>query len=468
MAMLVSAQPGAGASERAADAVVSNVATSFAVDYVDISMDVDLSKTKVGSNSALLMTPVITNGTDSLALPAIGVYGRRRDIYYQRNENERPATDARYTYSASSRPDHLTYATTVEYQPWMNGATVNLDTRELGCCGREKASATLSDLYTIAGPAEQRSFLPSFCYLRPEVEQVKSRSISGSAFVTFPVNKTFISTTYHNNAVELSKITESIDLVRSDKDVEITSVKIVGFASPEGSYANNDRLARERTAALKAYVNKLYQFKSGLVATDYVAENWQGLRECVESSNLTNRTAILEIIDSSMEPDAKEAKIKKSYPSDYQFIAQTYLPILRRSDYTINYTVRRFTDVAEIRRLVKTEPQKLSLNELYLAAESYDAGSDDYNYVFELAARLYPADATANLNAANIAMGKGDYTAARQYLEKAGDTPQADYARGVYAALNGDYATAEPLFKRAAAAGISEANDALEQLDALK
>ena len=63
-----------------------------------------------------------------------------------------------------------------------------------------------------------------------------------------------------------------------------------------------------------------------------------------------------------------------------------------------------------------------------------EPGSDRYDEIFETAVRMFPADATANLNAANIAMGKKDMKNAERYLSKAGDTPEAVYARGIYAA----------------------------------
>ncbi len=51
-------------------------------------------------------------------------------------------------------------------------------------------------------------------------------------------------------------------------------------------------------------------------------------------------------------------------------------PALRHSDYTVDFDIRRFTDIEEIKRLVETAPQKLSLNEFYLAAQTYTPGSE--------------------------------------------------------------------------------------------
>ena len=54
-------------------------------EYLSVKMDIGLSKLDVESNRAVLLTPRLVNGPDSLDLSAIGVYGRRRYYYYVRN-----------------------------------------------------------------------------------------------------------------------------------------------------------------------------------------------------------------------------------------------------------------------------------------------------------------------------------------------------------------------------------------------
>ena len=79
--------------------------------------------------------------------------------------------------------------------------------------------------------------------------------------------------------------------------------------------------------------------------------------------------------------------------------------------------------------------------------------------------RLNPDDATANLNASNVAMSRGDLVSARKYVAKAGGTPEAVYARGVLAGLDKDYVQARRLLSQAQSMGVKEAADALEQIN---
>ena len=219
---------------------------------------------------------------------------------------------------------------------------------------------------------------------------------------------------------------------------------------------------------MKTYVQGLYHFPDSLILTSYEPEDWNGLEAYVDSTDLKNRNAILGLIRSELEADTKEKMIKTYYPEDYQFLLKNVYPGLRHSDYVVKYTVRTYTSAEDIRRIMKTQPQKLSLRELYIAAQGLEPGSEEYNEAFEIAVRMFPEDETANLNAANAAMAKGDLKGAARYLKKAGDKGESIYARGVYAALQSDFEKAEKLFTEASNQGIIEAKEALQQIIELK
>ena len=131
---------------------------------------------------------------------------------------------------------------------------------------------------------------------------------------------------------------------------------------------------------------------------------------------------------------------------------------MRRSDYVVTYVIRGF-NVQEAREIIRTQPQKLSLQEMFAVAQSYEPGSPDFNHVFDVAVRLYPDDSVANLNAANALLQAGLTEQALPYLDKAGNTPEAQNARGVALLQQGRYDEALPLLKQAQAAGLKEAEE---------
>ena len=427
--------------------------------YLTVEMDVDLTALDVDANRAVLLTPRLVNGVDSLDLPAIGIYGRRRYYYYVRNGISTISGESEKSFRVSDKPDNVAYSNLAEYSDWMNGATLKFHRSDWGCCQQ-----ILAEYDGIVG-SHHEAFFPELVFVQPKAEIEKSRSLSGSAYIDFPVDQTVIYPDYRRNTVELGKIQATIDSVRNDKDITITSVWLKGFASPESPYKHNTNLAIGRTAALKKHIGQLYHFADNIIQTDYEPEDWAGLRRYVEQSNIDHRTEIMALIDSDMEPDAKEAKIKRTYPAEYRFMLQNFYPALRHTDYRIDYNIRKFSDVEEIERIMVEQPQKLSLNEFYLVAGKYEPGTDEFTDIFQTAVRMFPNDETANLNAANAAIRRDDFGTARRSLDKAGDSAEAVYARGALAVREGDYDTARRYLNKAKEMGLDKGGRTLDELN---
>lgn len=460
--LLAGIVPEAGAQKIMEERVtVSNLAVSRADSVLFVAMDVDVSGLEVKTNREVILTPSLRKGADSLALPSLLIAGRNRYYHHLRNGLQ----DETMTLYRHGEDSVIEYRTVVPYASWMNTATLVAMNETCGCCG-DSISGGDDSLLTLR--LEPKAFVPDFAYVQPQAEAEKIREMRGSAFIDFPVNRTYIRENYRNNYAELQKIRNTIDVVRNDSDTYITSVFIKGFASPEASWATNTRLAKGRTEALKEYVRKLYEFPDSLMSTAYQPEDWEGLRRYVDTSSMANKAGILAIIDNDMIPDAKEYELKLRYPADYDFLYKNVYPGLRHSDYVVQYHVRTYSDVDEIRRIMLSEPQKLSLRELFLVAQACEPGSDEYNEVFAIAVRMFPEDEIANLNATNTALGLRDFRNAARYLEKAGNSPEAVYTRGVFAALLRDYDAAEALFKEASAKGIVKADAALKQLEEIR
>lgn len=433
--------------------------------FISVKFLLDLESVDVKSNRALLVTPYFISNTDSTELPTFGLYGRTRYLHCMRNGGEMITGKDEISFRTKDKPNVLTYEKVIPYEHWMDGATFCILSKSCGCCG-SVLDSTIDSVFTYIAPLEP--FMPKMVYLTPMAETVKSRSINGRAYIDFAVNKTNIDVLYHNNRAELAKIDATIEPIVNDADITIKSLFIKGYASPEASYKHNTRLARERTEALVNYVKLLNDFSGVEIDSDYEPEDWEGLREFVENSSFNNRDAILKIIDGSQSYDAKERLIKTKYPAEYKYLYDNCYPTLRHSDYEIDYEIRAYSDVEEIKRVMYESPQKLSLQELYLVSNEFEEGSEEYNETFDIAVRIYPNDEVANLNAANIAMTKRDLRAAERYLAKAGNSNEALYARCAYAFLAGDYVKAKQLANEAFEVGIvAESKQILNEIERL-
>ena len=437
-----------GASGVISDLPVTNASLYRNGDNMNVNLVMEFDNYKLKGNKAVLFTPYIVNGNDSLQLTPVGVYSRGRWYYYQRKDFMLGQPEA-ISMQYSKHLDNIDYNEQVAYQDWMNGSHLAVKSETYAC------ASCLVDEDILDLGARYKEFQPQVMFQGVEEilatqDVVKTRELSGRAFIDFPVNQTVIYPDYRKNTIELAKIIATIDSVKNDKDVEVNSISIKGFASPEGPYSNNIRLAKGRTEALKNYVQQLYKFPEGFIKTSYEPEDWEGLREWVEGSNIDNKEGILAIIDSNLEPDPKNSKLEKTYPAQYKFLLANVYPALRHSDYRIEYTIRQFTEARDIEALIFTQPSKLSYKEMMTLADKYEPGSDKYNEIFEIAVRLYPDEPVANLNAANAALQRGDLNTASKYLAKSGDSPQAVYARANYAFLQGNYEEAGKLYREAA------------------
>lgn len=431
------------------------------------SLYVDMAVTTEGRNVPSRMsadfTPVLVSGERSLALPAVSLMGRNSYRNHRRalalmSAKERGAYEksAPYyvvpDYKGDSRMD---YRLALPYEAWMSSAKLTLQRIDCGC-----GKSSVTDVRLLAGKVsleeviviERYRIEPHLAYIRPEAEAVKSRAEQGESFLDFAVGKTSVNPEFGRNAAELEKIRRMIDLVQDDKDLTIKRIVIVGYASPEGSLAMNERLSEGRAKALRDYLQSRYPAIPGsLYSIRFGGENWDDLVEAVQTSDMPDKQAVLDIIDRYSIIGGREAKLmalKGGTP--WRYMLREMFPSLRKVTVTVDYDVRNF-DAEEAKAVVKTRPQNLSLNELYLVANTYEPGSEDFNSLFETAVRLYPESVTATVNAAVAALERRDFVGAERYLRsvKSPDRiPECDNAWGLLLMLRDqDYDRAAPYFE---------------------
>lgn len=461
LALSMSAQKLAESQVQIDNKTVTMGADSQVMVGMDITVPTDM---KLTSNCKLTLTPILVSKDKAYnkVLPAVYVYGRTREIVDRRNKNL-PGNAFVVLSRDKEGAQTVNYAARVPYEAWMNGADLKLMGEVHGCadCLKEEDLAQVTRVLL-----ERYAVKPAIAFVTPAVEAVKNRAEEGCAYLDFPVSQTRIYPEYRRNPQELAAIKRTIDIVKENNDTEITGIVISGYASPEGGYANNERLAKGRAEALKKYVMKEYGLEASMFTVNSTPEDWAGLRAYVEKSSMPLKDKVLAIIDNGdTNFDIKENRIKALDAQMYQDLLKDCYPALRHSDYVINYVVRAYTDVNEAKEILKKNPQLLSLEEMFRIAQSYDKGSDSFNQVFDIAVRMYPNDPTANINAAAIELQQGNLQKATQYLERSDAQVGATQNNlGVLKLLQGSLDEAEIYFKKAQSLGAAEAVANLEEL----
>ena len=262
----------------------------------------------------------------------------------------------------------------------------------------------------------------------------------------------------NNSIQEFVKMLQKINADREGLNLE--NVEVSAYASPDGGFSINDKLANERQKVSEQYVNEeLKKIKMDAnVDAKYTAQDWEGFQELVKASDIQDKDVILRVLSMYKDPEEREQQIK-NISSAFRELADGILPQLRRSRLTINYeTVGRSDD--QILQQIKDDVTKLSVEELlYGAALKEDINTQED--IYKLATEVYPNDARAFNNLAAIQYARGNYDAAKQYLQKAqslaGSLPEAKANLGMLALKNGDLKTAEQLIASATGAnGLEE------------
>lgn len=349
---------------------------------------------------------------------------------------------------------------TAPFQSWMNKSKLFITEQQNGCAS--------CDLGTNEHQIDVPILVPyspnySLAYVVPEVEEIKQRSLEYTAKLNFRVARYEIVPELANNAAILAEVKEVIDKVNDDKDVTISRINMTGYASPEGNEKSNMLLSENRAKSFANHLRQLYKFESKLFSLDWKGEDWGGLKRVIETSSLSSKLEILDILENTTSVAERKRKLQSLEGGTiYKNLLTNYYPDLRRNEMVIHFVVKAF-DKEEAKEIIKTRPQYLSLNEMYLLANTYPKDSKEFKEVFDIASRLYPNDQIARLNAATAELENGSIDKAIEKLAGV-DAPEAWNNLAVAYAKKGNFAKAEELFAKATKAGVESANHNTKEL----
>ena len=267
---------------------------------------------------------------------------------------------------------------------------------------------------------------------------------------------------------DLVKILKEINDMQEKRALQ--SIEVSAYASPDGGYAFNERLAEKRQNVSAKYMQKeLKKIKmEAEVDTKFTAEDWEGFKELVSKSNLQDKDVILRVLSMYQDPEEREQQIR-NMSSVFTEIAEGILPELRRARLIVNYEVIGRSD-EQILAQYKEDASKLSVEELLYAANTLVNDKATRKAWYEKTTKLYPNDYRAYNNLAQMAIMEGNETAAQSWLQKAQSVntkaPETNANLALLALKNGDTAKAEAYMGNAS--GSDTFNEILGNLNIAK
>ncbi|MFR9517129.1 MAG: hypothetical protein SNI49_09020 [Rikenellaceae bacterium] len=164
--------------------------------------------------------------------------------------------------------------------------------------------------------------------------------VNDKNYLSFPVGKTTIVDTLGDNGEQLGRIEWLMDQLINQYEFHVDSIILTASASPEGSFALNDKLSKGRALSLKErLVDRFGSDVDTLISVRWIAEDWTELSRLITSSGITNGDKINALITSIENPDSRESAIRSKYPKEYAQIRKELYPKLRSVNF--KYDLRR-------------------------------------------------------------------------------------------------------------------------------
>lgn len=305
------------------------------------------------------------------------------------------------------------------------------------------------------------------CLALDSFQRVKAKK--QEANIKFLINQANLrkSELKNNSVGEFVKLLKEINKDR--EGLNLQNVEIQAYASPEGGFKFNDKLANKRQNVSEKYVRK--EMKSagveGNLDAHYTAQDWEGFQQLVQASDIQDKDVILRVLSMYKDPQEREQQIR-NMSEGFRELADAILPELRRSRLIIHYeTIGRNDE--QIKAQYNEDAAKLSVDELlYYATLEEDAAKKEE--IYAKTAQLYTNDYRPLNNQAVMAFNRGDEAKAKELLAqaitKSNNAAEANATLGLIALKNGNVAEAENLIAKAADA--NALNEALGNLSIAK
>lgn len=325
---------------------------------------VTLPRQLLGKSCSVVITPILHKPDESVALEDLVIRGGRFSLLQERDywqyetyvERFRPDTVGReaafnrfvkFPYPEDVRLDSLVegrstvtyyYSQEVKTDETSKKMLVTLQGQVLAVddsAYRLPPSDTLS--YVVSS---MLSFVDTMPRYRIKVID-KFVTVEDRNYIQFFVGDTRVVDTLGDNRRQLDKITGLMRQIVEQQEFYVDTITLTAAASPEGSYAANNILARARAEALKRYLVRRYgRSIDTMLTVRWVAEDWQELTNRIRTDReVVSRDAILELIVAEKNPDRREQAIRQRFPKEYAYIRSVIYPQLRAVNF--RYSLRR-------------------------------------------------------------------------------------------------------------------------------
>lgn len=459
---------------------INNEKFSLQGELLRVQLRVSYDDNILNTGETLNFTPVLKNGQYMKELSSVVINGSEKAKYTGRSaafDKLLRQNVAVVTADKRHGTRYFIYDTTIPYSEWMGTAALYVESEERGWGKRpqvyedkvyssiniQRVADSSNDEAQHKGSAVQGTAAHSdwIQFLNPSQAVTSQLTVNG----LIPLNDERMigkmGTKKFNKAVFANISSDLLSYLNVPGTV-VRNLQVVGYGAPKGNYRSNETKSSERALKLKKFLmNNRILGSDGLTVT-WVPEDWDSIATLVGKSQMKLKTAVLDIIKTVPVVKGREDEIRLlGDGSPYSFMKHYIFPDVER----IKYFVTLERKAGSSAGTVNNDENTVSLNNMFATAQNFKVGSREYNDIVDLMARLFPDNAEANIDAAGVALMRGDLQLADKYLQPWLTDSRAYCNLGVLNMLRGDFHKAEVYLQMAEAAGVKEATNALNYLN---
>lgn len=351
-------------------------------DEVTVSFRAEVGRKVAKRNYSVVFAPVITDDVYVWALPAIVVEGGGAKISRDRGELGQYRNGLFDDAVTTRNSRTVDYTASVPYQLWMEGGRLVMESIAIGCCSTSAVvSETMADnlllqprkfaepeaapVIVVEAPAEEPKIPCEPQTIAEKMSEIYSFVLPGSEFkpvapgmlsdedrdncitVYFPVGVSSVKAEYGSNSQALLDLMTALRSIENSSDSRVSAILLAGFASPEGSFQMNDRLAWDRAVALKKYIMSHSHVADEQIHLYNGSADWRGLRMLVEASDMPYKQEVIDIIDNTpiWDPARQVGRLGRlmnlAQGQPYRYMHKYFFPQLRNAAYVKVYYENR-------------------------------------------------------------------------------------------------------------------------------
>ena len=266
-------------------------------DSLHLWLEMDLNSVHVNSLAAVIFTPELAGkkgSSQKITLPSVVITGSKRFRFERRERALATSAENReipYLILLDNNrtgSKNVRYRISIPYTSWMQQASLLLRQEIKDCCDLQllgvdtlKRNLSVSTVQLAKNnpipaldaeshkdkPVQRDNHVPRqvreqislntadvntyasmVSFLTPDPKQEnKHRSKSTTLYIDYPLGKDEVYPDFKNNREEIGKIDASLLPVLAEGYSELERIEVKGYASPDGNYGDNEKLAANRS-----------------------------------------------------------------------------------------------------------------------------------------------------------------------------------------------------------------------------